>query len=192
MQRCKQCDRALKVGDEVHVVDDNTFCSDECAIVYLTNEIIMSAKEQAKELYNSNVTILTLRPTQDTAECAVCKQDLAKCNSIWAAEGKMYCSRECGIRDYSLTTSDDLGYAEEIFDGVAEELLPEDIGLTRYLNKIEILSVIQSLAKSHGRYSRLLAALEEDKSLKETVLDGLESKHFKDIVGLVLYLEGEY
>lgn len=190
MQKCKQCGKSLNVGDEVHVVDENTFCSDECAIVYLTNEIIVSAKEQAKELYNSNASILTLRPTHDTAECAVCKQDLARCNSLWAAEGKLYCSRECGIRDYSLTTDDDLGYAEEIFDGVAEELMPEDIGLTRYLNKAEIFSAIQSLAKSQGLYCRMLAALEEDESRKETVLDELESKHFKDIVDLVLYIEG--
>ena len=136
MQQCEQCRKHLRVGDEVHVIDDMKFCSAECAIVHLADEIICSAKEAAKEAYNSNVTILTLRPTKDSANCATCKKDLAKCDTIFAAEGRLYCSRACGVRDYTLIVTcsfeqDDntCGYADEIFDSVSEELSPKDIGL---------------------------------------------------------------
>ena len=78
MQKCSQCNKLLKVGDEVHIVDEQIFCSDECAVVYLTNEIICSAKETAKETYNDNVTVLTIRPTKDSARCKICGQNLAE------------------------------------------------------------------------------------------------------------------
>lgn len=128
MIRCEKCKKSLNVGDEAHVIDETVFCSEECAIVHLVDEIICSAKEMAKETYNDNVTISTIRPTGNHATCKVCNKDLATCETIFAAEGNMYCSRECGVHDYALTDGD-LPYASGIFDSVAEELTPDEIGL---------------------------------------------------------------
>lgn len=58
--------------------------------------------------------------------CTICDIDLATCNTIWAAEGNLYCSRECGIHDFMSVYGED---AEEYFDQVAEEISPEDIGI---------------------------------------------------------------
>lgn len=59
--------------------------------------------------------------------CAACDIDLATCDTIWAAEGALYCSRECGIEDFKHKYGDD---AERCFNDVAEEVTPEDIGIT--------------------------------------------------------------
>ena len=61
-------------------------------------------------------------------KCAACDIDLATCDTIWAAEGALYCSRECGIEDFKHKYGDD---AERCFNDVAEEVTPEDIGITR-------------------------------------------------------------
>ena len=58
--------------------------------------------------------------------CAACDTDLATCETIWAAEGILYCSRECGIHDFKVAYGDK---AEEHFDEVAEEINPRDIGI---------------------------------------------------------------
>lgn len=54
------------------------------------------------------------------------------------------------------------------------------------MNKDEILEAINSLASSQGFYQRLYNEILNDPEC----LDYLESLHFKDIVDLVLYLEG--
>lgn len=61
-----------------------------------------------------------------TDMCAACGTDLATCETIWAAEGILYCSRECGIHDFKVHYGDD---AERHFDEVAEEINPRDIGI---------------------------------------------------------------
>ena len=61
-----------------------------------------------------------------TAMCATCNTDLATCETIWAAEGILYCSRECGMYDFKYAYGDD---AERHFDEVAEEINPRDIGI---------------------------------------------------------------
>ena len=61
-----------------------------------------------------------------TDMCAACDTDLATCDTIWAAEGILYCSRECGIHDFKVQYGDD---AEKHFDEVAEEINPRDIGI---------------------------------------------------------------
>lgn len=58
--------------------------------------------------------------------CAACDVNLATCETIWAAEGSLYCSRECGIHDLKYAYGDD---AEKHFDEVAEEISPRDIGI---------------------------------------------------------------
>lgn len=69
-----------------------------------------------------------MRPVNETSRdmCAACDTDLATCDTVWAAEGILYCSRECGIHDFKVEYGDD---AEKHFDEVAEELNPRDIGI---------------------------------------------------------------
>ena len=62
-----------------------------------------------------------------TDMCAACDIDLGTCNTIWAAEGALYCSAECGIHDYETTHVD----AEKRFYAYAEEVNPTDIGIDR-------------------------------------------------------------
>jgi hypothetical protein len=68
------------------------------------------------------------RPVKEnsTNMCVACYTDLATCETIWAAEGLLYCSRECGIYDFKYAYGDD---AERHFDEVAEEINPRDIGI---------------------------------------------------------------
>jgi len=61
-----------------------------------------------------------------TDMCAACHIDLATCETIWAAEGALYCSRECGVHDFKVAYGDG---AEKHFDEVAEEINPRDIGI---------------------------------------------------------------
>lgn len=68
-----------------------------------------------------------------TAMCASCTTDLATCDTIWAAEGLLYCSKECCLYDFEF--GDKYGKtADEYFDAVAEEINPHDIGLHRLTN----------------------------------------------------------
>ena len=58
--------------------------------------------------------------------CAVCEANLGTQETIWVAEGVLYCSRECGIHDFEHAYGDN---ATEYFDAVAEEVNPHDIGI---------------------------------------------------------------
>lgn len=128
MKKCESCGKILKAGDEVHILKDEIFCSAECAIAYMADFLICSAKEQATAIYNNNVSVLTLRPSSKLDTCELCGQYLATCDTIYAAEGKLYCSRNCGVLDYCHKDAP-RSYAEEVFDSVSEELNPKDIGL---------------------------------------------------------------
>lgn len=50
--------------------------------------------------------------------CCVCGTALNKCNTVWAAKGKLYCSEECGLKEH------------EDFKDVAEEVVTASIGIT--------------------------------------------------------------
>lgn len=195
MTKCTHCHKSLLVGDEVHLVGNEPFCSEECAITHLTDEIIMNAKEMAKEQYASEATILTKRVDVDHATCSTCGKDLAKCDVIHAAEGRLYCSRECGIRHYSNVESDP-ELCEKLFDECVEEITPAEIGLVPwedeqpdYMTKDQCMKAIQELAKSHGRYQRFLDKLMDDAEYRDLVLNDLEEHHFKDAVDMVIWLE---
>lgn len=54
------------------------------------------------------------------------------------------------------------------------------------MNKQEILDAVSSLAKSQGFYGRLLLELNE----KEEMLNYLVDQNFKDVVDMVMFLEG--
>lgn len=51
--------------------------------------------------------------------CMICGKRLADCETIWAVEGSLYCSAECGTK------------ATECFNDLAEEINPVDIGLSK-------------------------------------------------------------
>lgn len=52
------------------------------------------------------------------------------------------------------------------------------------MNKKEILAAIQDLAKSQGFYQRLL------NNINDETLDILEKQNFKDVVDMVIWIEG--
>ena len=59
------------------------------------------------------------------------------------------------------------------------------------MKRDEILETIRSLAQSQGSYGRLLSDLENmPKELYNTVMADLEAQNFKDIVDLIMYIEG--
>ena len=66
-----------------------------------------------------------------TDMCAACDIDLGTCNTIWAAGGGLYCSRECGEHDYSMMSNISTEEAKQLFDEEAEEINPVDIGIVR-------------------------------------------------------------
>lgn len=58
--------------------------------------------------------------------CCVCDRNLAKCMTIWAAEGALYCSKECGIYDFGFVYG---GNAKEKFEDTSEEITPDEVGI---------------------------------------------------------------
>lgn len=69
-------------------------------------------------------------PKSNATVCHICGKDLATCDTIWAAEGRLYCSPYCGASKYTeAVCEDDVRYAYELFYSVAEEINPKDIGL---------------------------------------------------------------
>jgi hypothetical protein len=66
-----------------------------------------------------------------TDMCAACDIDLGTCDTIWAAGGALYCSRECGEHDYSMISNISAEDAKQLFDEEAEEINPVDIGIVR-------------------------------------------------------------
>lgn len=69
---------------------------------------------------------------QSTDICAACGDiDLGTCDTIWAAEGRLYCSKDCGILDYTFSENRTYKSAKQLFSEVAEEINPQDIGIAR-------------------------------------------------------------
>lgn len=178
---CEHCNKQLRVGDEAHIVDEQLFCSKECAVLHISHEIAMNAKELAIELYDEKATVLTVRPESDHAACNVCGKDLAKCEIIFAAEGTLLCSRNCGMRIFD----------EGHFDEVAEEITPDDIGIKPIvtMTRDDIMEALKQLSRSQGRYSRLYNNMMDDSEYRSLMLDELEEQGFTDVIDLVLYFE---
>lgn len=58
------------------------------------------------------------------------------------------------------------------------------------MTRDDILDAIRMLAQSQGFYGRLLVALNDlDPDDFDRVMDDLESRHFADVVDLVMFLE---
>ena len=59
------------------------------------------------------------------------------------------------------------------------------------MNREQILDAFRSLAHSQGFYGRLLEQIDSvDEETREDFLSDLESRHFRDVVDLVLRIEG--
>ncbi len=75
---------------------------------------------------NGHVTSPRVVDEHSTDMCAACDIDLDTCDTIWAAGGALYCSRECGVYDYSVDNK-----SARVFDEEAEEINPTDAGIKR-------------------------------------------------------------
>ena len=70
MTLCGNCHKPLKDFDEVHAVDGILYCSKECAIEDLTNNIIMNAKSAAIEIYDCDAEVVA---TEDIMKDEMCE-----------------------------------------------------------------------------------------------------------------------
>jgi len=59
-----------------------------------------------------------------TDKCASCDVDLGSCRVIYAADGAMYCSIDCGEYDWEAA-----GLNPDDFSGAADDLIPSEIGI---------------------------------------------------------------
>jgi len=59
------------------------------------------------------------------------------------------------------------------------------------MNREQILDAFRSLAHSQGFYGRLLEQIDSvDEETREDFLSDLESRNFRDVVDLVMWIEG--
>lgn len=59
------------------------------------------------------------------------------------------------------------------------------------MNREQILDAFRSLACSQGFYGRLLEQIDSvDEETREAFLSDLESRNFRDVVDLVMWIEG--
>ena len=59
------------------------------------------------------------------------------------------------------------------------------------MNREQILATFRSLAMSQGFYGRLLEQIDSvDEETRDAFLSDLESRDFKDVVDLVMWIEG--
>ena len=104
---------------------------DTCKLASLLNQDTGKVTEpcDAYETYAELVSVLGFDPisrpvgAKSKEMCCACDTDLGTCSVIWSAEGRLYCSKDCGIHDYN----DD----EAAFNSYAEEINPLDIGIER-------------------------------------------------------------
>lgn len=59
------------------------------------------------------------------------------------------------------------------------------------MNREQILDTFRSLARSQGFYGRLLEQIDSvDEETRDAFLSDLESRNFRDVVDLVMWIEG--
>ena len=61
MTRCEHCNKPLKDLEEVHAVYGSLYCSKECAIAHIIDEVIMNAKETAIEQYEEGCEVVATK-----------------------------------------------------------------------------------------------------------------------------------
>lgn len=74
MTLCTRCKKPLIEAENIHVIDGEMFCSEECTISYLTDDIITNAKELAREQY--------LEAAEVVSPFDVIKDEMPKVNKI--------------------------------------------------------------------------------------------------------------
>ena len=104
--------------------EDTTIKCEKCGV-----ELLVTDNHE----YDDNGLVKGPRVVDEhsTDMCAACDIDLGTCDTIWAAGGALYCSRECGVHDYSMMSNISAEDAEQLFDDEAEEINPTDIGIVR-------------------------------------------------------------
>lgn len=59
------------------------------------------------------------------------------------------------------------------------------------MNRKQILDAFRSLSRSQGFYGRLLEQIDSvDEETRDAFLSDLESRNFRDVVDLVMWIEG--
>jgi hypothetical protein len=120
---CPECGAKQRV--EVNFPSENAgFKSTTINCCKCNIELVVTDQHE----YDANGLVKGSRVVDEhsTDMCAACDVDLATCDTIFVADSRMYCSRDCGIHDFKVTYGDK---AEQCFDDVAEEINPKDIGI---------------------------------------------------------------
>lgn len=61
MNQCKWCRRILAEVEEIHVVNGELYCSKECAVYSLMEDIMLNVKELAIETYDAEAEIVAAK-----------------------------------------------------------------------------------------------------------------------------------
>ena len=59
MTECMHCHRDLSQVEEIHAVHGELFCSRECSIEHIAQDIIRNAKEEAIATYDNNAEVVS-------------------------------------------------------------------------------------------------------------------------------------
>lgn len=123
MKECATCRKSIVSGHELHQIDGEDYCSRECAINGIMNNIIQNAKELAIERYEEYAVVT------EADVCTVCEKHLSECDTIYAMLGNLFCSKECCVQ-YVDSNPDLSGpYTTVMVESLAEEINPRDIGI---------------------------------------------------------------
>lgn len=125
---CPECGAKQRV--EVNFPSENAgFKSTTINCCKCNIELVVTDQHE----YDANGLVKGSRVVDEhsTDMCAACDIDLGTCDTIFAAEGALYCSRECGCHDLQYMNNFTVDEATKYFDEVAEEINPTDIGLTK-------------------------------------------------------------
>lgn len=123
MKECATCRKSITSGHEIHQIDGENYCSRDCAVKSIMDNIIMNAKELAIEHYDEYAVVT------EADVCKVCEKRLDKCDTIYAMLGSLFCSKDCGITYLESTPDLNGKYNNVLFDSLAEEVNPHDIGI---------------------------------------------------------------
>ena len=75
MTLCGNCQKPLKDFEEVHAVDGILYCSRECAIDDIMNDIIMNAKASAIEVYDCDAEVVATEDILKDEKCGLVDEE---------------------------------------------------------------------------------------------------------------------
>ena len=120
MTLCTRCKKPLIEAESIHVIDGEMFCSEECTIMYLTDEIVTNAKEMAREQY--------LGAAEVVSPFDVIKDEMPKVNRIV----EILCRRDgMTLTEATERLEEVRDMAEEAMEShdSMEDLLADELGL---------------------------------------------------------------